>query len=234
MDYVQFVYRPLAARAARQALVGRNRTRQSPDGGRFTRADVDGLLKEAWGYYADRVGDLPVEPTVGSRMNVRLACFTMCFFKAALAADIDRAYAIELVADAVWRVYHLWSTIALGLGRLTPGKTTSLAFAVTQRADQQSRMSLRFPFNAPGYIIEPVPADFGTAFDVVRCPVADYFRKEGAIDLCSASWCNLDYALAEMTREKLIRTKTLVRGDDRCDFRLSEKTPEPNRPYKSS
>ena len=34
-----------------------------------------------------------------------------------------------------------------------------------------------------------------------------------------------------MTREKLIR---LVRGDDRCDFRLSKKSPKSNRPYKSS
>ena len=221
MDYVKFLYRPLAARAARQALVGRNRARQSPDRGRFTRVDVNGLLKTAWGDYAQRVGDLPLELTFGSRMNVRLACFTMCFFNALLGTGVDRAYAIELVADATWRVYRLWSTIALWLARLTPGKTTSLAFAVAKREDQQSRVSLRFPVNAPGYIIEPVvPSDGGTAFDVVRCPVADYFRREGAVDLCSASWCNLDYALAEMTREKLLRTKTLVRGDDRCDFRL--------------
>jgi hypothetical protein len=81
-------------------------------------------------------------------------------------------------------------------------------------------MSLRFPFNAPGYLIEPVAAQNGTAFDVVRCPIADYFRKQGAVDLCSASWCNLDYALAELTHDKLVRTKTLVRGDDRCDFEL--------------
>ncbi len=220
MDYVKLVYRPLAARAARQALIGRNRARQSPERGRFTRADVDGLLKTAWSEYAQRVGDVSVEPTVGSRMNVRLACFTISFFNAVLATGVERAYAIELVADAVWRVYRLWSTIALGLARLTLGKTTSLAFAVTKRGEQEGRVSLSFPFNAPGYLIEPVPADAGIAFDVVRCPVADYFRREGAVDLCSASWCNLDYALAEMTREKLVRTKTLVRGDDRCDFRL--------------
>ncbi len=96
MDYVRIIYRPLAARAARQALVGRDRVRQSPDRGRFTRADVDGLLKTAWNHYAERLGDLPAEPTMGSRMNVRLACFTMCFFNAALAAGVERAYAIEL------------------------------------------------------------------------------------------------------------------------------------------
>jgi hypothetical protein len=220
MDYVKFTYRPLVARAARHVLVGRSRARQSSDCGRFTRADVDDLLKTAWVHYAERVGKLPREPTVGSRMNVRLACFTMSFFDALLAIGADREYAIELVADAAWKVYRLWSTIALELAHLTPGKATALAFAVSKDGGHQGDVSLRFPFNAPGYLIEPVPADNGTAFDVVRCPVANYFREQGAIDLCAASWCNLDYALAELTNEKLVRTKTLVRGDDRCDFRL--------------
>jgi L-2-amino-thiazoline-4-carboxylic acid hydrolase len=221
MDYVKFVYRPLAARAARQALVGRNRAPRSPDRGRFTRADVDTLLKTAWGDYAERVVKLPPEPTVGSRMNVKLACFTMSFFNALLGLGTERTYAIELVADAAWRVYRLWSAVALGLAHVTPGKTTSLAFAVTNHGDPRGRVSLSFPFNAPGYLIEAAPADSGTAFDVVRCPIANYFRGEAAIDLCSASWCNLDYALAELTHEKLVRTRTLVRGDDRCDFRLN-------------
>ena len=219
MDYVKFIYRPLAARA-RQVLVGRNRARQSSDQARFTRSDVDSLLEAAWLSYSKDVGKLPVEPTIGRRMNVRLACFTMSFFNALLAIDTERGYAIELVADAAWRVYRLWSTVALGLAYLTPGKTTSLAFAVGSDADHHGKVSLRFPFNAPGYLIETVTAESRTAFDVVRCPVADFFRGQGAIDLCSASWCNLDYALAELTKEKLVRTKTLVRGDDRCDFRL--------------
>jgi hypothetical protein len=220
MDYVKFIYRPLTARAARQVLVGRSRARQSPDRGRFTHADVDGLLKAAWLRYAEDARKLPTEPTVGSRMNVRLACFTMSFFKALLAIDTERGYAIELVADAAWRVYRLWSSVALGLAYLMPGKTTSLAFAVGSSGENKGKVSLRFPFNAPGYLIENVAAQNGTAFDVVRCPIADYFRKQGAVDLCSASWCNLDYALAELTHDKLVRTKTLVRGDDRCDFEL--------------
>jgi hypothetical protein len=154
MDYVKFVYRPLAARAARQALVGRNRAQRSPDRGRFTRADVEALLKTAWGDYAARVVKLPPEPTVGSRMNVKLACFTMSFSNALLGIGTERAYAIELVADAVWRVYRLWSAAALGLAHVTPGKTTSLAFAVTNHGDPHGRVSLSFPFNAPGYLIE--------------------------------------------------------------------------------
>lgn len=73
MDYVKFVYRPLAARAARQTLVGRNRAQRSPDRGRFTRTDVDTLLETVWGDYAERLIKLPPEPTVGSRMNVKVA-----------------------------------------------------------------------------------------------------------------------------------------------------------------
>ena len=122
MDYVKFIYRPLTARAARQVLVGRNRAQQSPDRARFTRADADSLLKAAWLHYDEEVGKLPVEPTFGSRMNVRLACFTMSFFNALLAIDIERGYAIELVADAARRVYRLWSMVALGLAYLTPGR----------------------------------------------------------------------------------------------------------------
>jgi hypothetical protein len=70
---------------------------------------------------------------------------------------------------------------------LTPGKTTSLAFAVGGHGDLQGEVSLRFPFNAPGYLIEAVAADSGIAFDVVRCPIANYFSGQGAVDLCSAS-----------------------------------------------
>jgi len=221
MDFVKFLYRPLARHAARRALVGRERARGDPLRGRYTRSDVDSLLKTAWTTYALREATLPAEPTVGSRMNVRLACFTMTFFNALHATGVDREYAIELVADAVWGVYRLWSQIALALARLTPGDKTSLAFAVSKRAGNRSDVSLRFPFNAPGYLIETVAAPAGTAFDVVRCPIADFFRGEGAVDLCTASWCNLDYPLAELTHEKLVRTNTLVKGASRCDFRLT-------------
>lgn len=232
MDWVKLIYRPLAIGAARHVLVGRNRTSASADRGRFTRHEVDQLLKGAWRLYDNKAATLPREPTIGSRMNVRLACFTMAFFDALVADGTDRQYAIELVSDAVWRVYRIWSVIASGLSQLTPGKRTALAFAVSKPGKSGASVSLTFPFNAPGYRIETVPAESGTAFNVVRCPVADYFRKQDAADLCTSSWCNLDYPLAELTGEKLVRTKTLVKGDGCCDFRLTaiEIAHRPTRP----
>jgi hypothetical protein len=222
VDWVSLIYRPLAARAAARVLVGRVRSRHKPELGRFTRVDVDLLLEDAWGRYRRQAPKLPAQPTVGSRMNVRLACFTMSFFDALLAKGVDRTYAIELVADAAWRVYRLWARIAAGMMRLTPRARTTLGFARVEKDRHPPSVSLRFPFNAPGYVIETVAAGRDVAFDVVRCPVASYFRAQGAADLCLASWCNLDYALAELSRETLVRTKTLVSGNDRCDFRVRE------------
>ena len=135
-----------------------------------------------------------------------------------MANGVERGYAIEIIADAAWRVYRLWARIALGY--LSPRARTTLGFATVRDSGHGEVISLRFPFNALGYLIEPVAAEQGLAFDVVQCPVANYFRAHNAADLCVASWCNLDYPLAEMTHETLVRTKTLVSGNDRCDFRL--------------
>lgn len=220
MDSVKLVYKPLAARAARRALIGRLRARLSPERGRFTRRDVTRSLEGAWKRYDRDVGSVRVQPTTGSTMNVRLACFTFSFFEELLATGTDRQYAIELVADATWQVYRTWARLTSAAARLVPGKSTALVFAVSKKGDREGKVHLRFPFNAPGYLIETVPAESGTAFDVVHCPVATYFRDRGAIDLCVASWCNLDYALSELTHQKLVRTKTLVQGADHCDFRV--------------
>ena len=220
MDAVKVVYEPLTKRAARRALLGRVRTRLSAERGRFTRSDVTRLLRGAWERYDEASGELPAQPTIGSTMNVRLACFTLSFFEELLAAKTERAYAIELVADATWQVYQTWARVASTVGCLARGKSTALAFAVSGPSDAHAAVHLRFPFNAPGYVTESVSAEQGTAFNVVHCPVATYFREHGASDLCVASWCNLDFALSDLTHQKLVRTKTLVEGAEHCDFRI--------------
>lgn len=220
MDLVKPIYAPLTKRAARRALLGRMRARALPENGRFTEVDVSRLIDAAWRRYDTAVVSLPAQPTAGSTMNVRLACFTFSFFEALLAEGTEREYAIELVADATWKVYQMWARVASTVGRLAREKSSALAFAVTAKADGDAAVHLRFPFNAPGYVIETVPATEGTAFNVLRCPVAEYFRARGAVDLCVASWCNLDFALSEVTHQKLVRTTTLVQGADHCDFRV--------------
>jgi ubiquinone biosynthesis protein len=53
-----------------------------------------------------------------------------------------------------------------------------------------------------------------------RCPVADFFRSEGAADVCAGTWCTQDFALAELWGGALELTGTLAGGAERCDFRF--------------
>jgi len=55
---------------------------------------------------------------------------------------------------------------------------------------------------------------------MLRCRVADYLGRRVAADLCAGSWCNLDYALAEMWGTHVQRSSTLVAGASCCDFRF--------------
>lgn len=71
IDFVKLVYEPWTKRAARRALVGRLRARHSPERGRFTRSDVDGVLVAVWRTYAKRAPLLTSQRTLGSTMNVR-------------------------------------------------------------------------------------------------------------------------------------------------------------------
>lgn len=220
LDVVRLVYQPWTKSVARRVVVGRARVPRVAERGRFTRDDVDRLLASAWRRYGKNAPSLPRQPTAGSTMNVRLACFTLSFFDALLSEGVERGYAIELVADAAWGIYSVWARLASRVAQLAPGRGSALGFATSPKGGGAGGVSLRFPFNAPGYVIEAVTALRGTAFDVVGCPVATYFREHDATDLCVAAWCNLDYPLAETTHQKLVRTKTLVQGADRCDFRV--------------
>jgi hypothetical protein len=79
---------------------------------------------------------------------------------------------------------------------------------------------LTYPFGRPGYRFDDVIEENGRSLDMRRCPVADFLGQRNAADLCAGSWCNLDYALAEMWGARLERAGTLVAGASHCDFRF--------------
>jgi hypothetical protein len=204
---------PFAQVAARRAIVGRNRSRSDPTVGRFSRPEVTELVARAFERFEKHAADLPGEPTLGSRQNVMLAALTLSLLEALEEAGIERAYAIELTGDICWRFYRHW-------GQLTGAATKLMSHDPVHRLRLNVNAFLAFPFGQPGYRFNDVAQDDGRSIDMKRCPVADYLGSRGAADLCAASWCNLDYALAEMWGARLERTGTLVGGASRCDFRF--------------
>lgn len=198
---------------ARRAITGRNRSRSDPTAGRFTRSQISRIVNDAFFRFERQVPELPSEPTLGSRQNVILAALTLSFLEALEADGIERGYAIELTGDVCWRFYHQW-------GQGTRAATRLITRDPVRRLRLGVNAFLTFPFGRPGYQFDDVSQVDGRSLDMQRCPVADYLGSRGAADLCAGSWCNLDYALAEMWGGKLERSGTLVAGASCCDFRF--------------
>src|SRR6266498_959419 len=223
--FFKFIFRPLIRWAACQALVGRNRTPSAPEKGRFTQAEVNRLIDQSWQNFDELVPDVAREPTFGSRMNVRLAALTLAMLQSLTANGIERKYAIELIGDTCWKVYQYWGRVGRFIGRLTrrhPVKDHTRA----GRISKDGSWAMSFPFNPPGYRARYVATQGGLGFNVIRCPVAEYFHAHGSEDLAVNTWCMLDYPLAELIEMKLVRTQTLVAGDPQCDFRWFSATEE--------
>jgi len=171
------------------------------------------LVRDAFDRFESQLPELPSEPTVGSRQNVMLAALTLAILEALEGAGIERSYAIELTGDTCWRFYRHW-------GRITKTLTTLISRDPTRRLRLSVNAFLTFPFGRPGYKFDDVPEEDGRSLNMLRCPVADHLGRRGAADLCAGSWCNLDYALAEMWGARLERSSTLVAGASCCDFRF--------------
>lgn len=216
---VKFIYRRPIRSAAHRALVGRLRNREKQEEGRFTRAEVDDLLKQAWITYDKLAPKIPHEPKIGNRMNMNLAAVTLAFLQVLVFRGVNRAYAIELTGDAAWKVYERWGRIPILLAKLKSRDSS-------EHIRVSVEMFLRFPFTPPGYLFDRLPSEDGISLNMTRCPVAEYFRREEATDLCIGTWCNLDYPLAEMWGGHLERSKTLADGCEHCDFRFKSGQPK--------
>lgn len=210
---LRIVFRPIIKRAARGGLIGRSRARDCPEMGRFTRVEVDEIVKEAWKGYEQLAPSVPKEPKLGNRMNILLSCLTLACLQVLTSKGIARDHAIDLIGDVAWKVYETWGKIPLRLSRIRHREPRD-------RLEMSVNLFLRFPFTAPGYRFVRRPTARGIDVEMLRCPVAEYFREHDAADLCVGTWCNLDFALAELWQGRLERTETLASGGIRCDFRF--------------
>jgi ubiquinone biosynthesis protein len=144
---------------------------------------------------------------------VRLAACAVSLYRALLQLNIPGEEAARLVSSAAWLVYERMA--------LAP---RVLAALVTR--DPLRRLKIAtdffrwFPFGPPSYQMKDVRAEAGVvAFDVMRCPVAEFFQREGHADLCLLTFCDLDFPLARAWGGSLERTSTIAVGAQRCDFR---------------
>lgn len=238
---MHFIVRKLIRRAAKRAsyqiLMGRRIDKDRPEAGRFLKHDVDEILDHTERNMDGLIPEARLEelPRRGNRLNVLLAVFTVAAYHAFLSAGVEKAYAMELLADIGWKVYT---------ASLTPLKL--IARCVSRNPQKQIDIMLRillvFPFSSPG---KPgyectswsEPNCFYTYW--THCPpfafVRNYIEKHGdrgELEAFQRSWCRYDWAFTYAmvdgrygVRGHYERPHTLSAGDDVCDMRWRAEVP---------
>lgn len=170
---------------------------------------VDAVMS---GYQAERSA-LRKEVALGALVTVHLAALTANVYRSLVARGQSEVDARRLTASMAWWFYKRSGSLSRVVAKLTT--TTPM-----ERLQKQSDLLRHFPFQAPSYDVRDVDAGPGVvAFNMHRCPVADYFRSQGLEQVCVDAWCNLDLRLADQWGAQLDRSGTLVQGASHCDFR---------------
>lgn len=174
---------------------------------------VDDVLAEMWNGYYEVESSVPIESTLGAVFTTHLAALTLAMHQVLLRYGVAPEESYRLIYAIGWKFYqHMGEPPLLFAAAFThdPGKRLRLA----------TDLFRIFPFGAPGYRWRDVPsAERVVAFDCTRCPVAEFFARQNASELCVQTWCNLDFPLAEKWGGRLERSGTLAMGRPYCDFR---------------
>ncbi|MEO8310530.1 MAG: AarF/UbiB family protein [Caldimonas sp.] len=177
------------------------------------------LLKQAWDRYYELEPSIAIQPTVGAVFTTHLAAATLALHEVLLRHGTSAAESHRLIYDIGWRIYVQMGEIPL-----------VVASAVTR--DPHKRLKLAtdlfrtFPFGAPSYVWRDVMSTDGSiAFDCIKCPVAEFFARHDASELCVQTFCRLDFPLAEKWGGQLHRTGTIASGAELCDFRWKPREP---------
>ena len=233
-----YIVKKLARKAAFAILLGRRKTTDYPEQGRFLKHDVNRILNKTWDHVNDLLleADLENLPTKGNRINVLLALITVSSYHTLLNEGLQKIYAIELVSDLGWKVY----TSLIPLPKLFARLITSND---QKRINIILRMFMIFPFSTPGYPgyecnAWEEPGRFCT--DWTHCPPFAFIQKyveiygnQGEIELYQKTWCEYDWALAYAlvdgsfgVKGHYERPHTLSHGDKVCDMRWYAGNPE--------
>lgn len=121
--------------------------------------------------------------------------------------------------DSIETIHQvLWNT---GLRQ----QSSAIAFFV-QRSKNPFNRYLQFLgprndrfFPCPPWEKVEVELENGIGWDQKKCPVYEYFKKEGVVELTRA-YCDIDKLVAALVPDhiELKRDRTLAKGDNSCDF----------------
>lgn len=156
----------------------------------------------------------PSRPRYGFSLNLVMRYYewNLSLYRALREHGMSQVEAGEFVETVAVEYYQTVATAMFNLSRLRSAK-------------QETRVKWLFGIITGYFLPAPfryrhLPSDTGVAFDVTVCPAADYFKDQGvAPDVTAHCTCNLDYCMAREFGVDFVRTQTIARGAEYCDFR---------------
>ena len=163
---------------------------------------VQAILDEAWKRYKEIELGIPVLSQLGPTINLRLAGATLAMYEAIVNAGHNKDKALAIFRRISWAIYDKMGDLPMMVAR-------ALTSDPHGRMKLATQMFRKFPFSSPDYVMVDVPSGENVVgFDVLKCPIAEFFRSHGMQELCRETWCELDFLLAEKWGGELERTTT--------------------------
>ncbi len=216
MNIIAKIFLVSYTRTLRKVLIDRNRNRLRPDFGRITKSDVSIIVTDTLKNYQLLFQNVNSGPTYGSFVMVRNGILSQSLYQAIKKFCKDSEYATELCSDVLWISYKKGISLQRFLGRFISRKSQKQMNII-------QKIFLSFPLGKPGYYWQINEIDSIASYDILRCPVYDYFKTQNKEDLefFKNSWCTLDFPLAEhLVKGGLYKRKgTLSEGDNSCGMR---------------
>jgi L-2-amino-thiazoline-4-carboxylic acid hydrolase len=180
---------------------------------------IEALLTQTWDRYYTLESSVAVQPTLGAVFTTHAAALILALHQTLTHYGLATDESYRLIYQIVWQFYTRM------------GEPPLLAACAFTR-DHRKRLKLatdifrHFPFGAPSYEWRDVAVTDGAiAFDCMKCPMAEFFAKHNASELCVETACKLDFPLAEKWGGRLERSGTLASGASHCDFRWYPQPP---------
>lgn len=133
-------------------------------------------------------------------------------YGALLESGVPADEAGRWIAEINWAVLRPSTALNFSLSRLRSG---DLRTRVRWVVDLLFATVFTAPFRR---VVHRAPGE--VAFDVTRCPLAEYFAAQGTPELTRHAACSLDHRMAAQWGVTLTRTRTIAEGHPVCDFRF--------------
>ena len=150
--------------------------------------------------------------SAGVNLLMRYMEWSCALYRAVQDHGMSQAEAAVLVETIMWDAFQPVTAGLFKLSRLRSAKRET-------RVKWLLGMMIRRLFTAP-FCHRTVPSKTGVEFDVLVCPLADYFKDQGVPELTEPAAGNLDYRMAREWGAELVRTQTIADGAAHCDFRF--------------